>query len=232
MPGLPPLTGLPTETTFTLQQPATSGELLKERDDRENHKVRQQFDGEWGSLQSQIQVREGRSAVTWEEPLWARTWKTDENWKYTVGGPVFLFGQLGANSDEAAQKNMKVAGRTGLACKLPVGSAGEVTIRSGPGVTYTDPLRPTWMREHPDWLVEVQARWPLLLGIGLEYQGSAAPALTPLDRDWINHDLYVAIPVGAAGKVKLGAKRRWENTIDPHPNPDNTQLYLGLELAR
>jgi hypothetical protein len=127
---------------------------------------------------------------------------------------------------------MKVAGRTGLACKLPLIGASELLIRSGPGVTCTDPLRPDRVREHADFLVEVQARWPLLFGIGLEYQGTAAPALNALDKDWIKQDVRLALPVGTAGKVQVGARHRWENSVEPRPWSDGAELYLGFELKR
>jgi hypothetical protein len=199
---------------------------------RQPRKLENQSAGEWGSLTSKVVLQEGPAAAAWEEPLRKQAWQTEEAWKLPLAGPVFVFGQFGANSEEAAQQDMKVAGRTGLACKLPVGSAAELVVRSGPGVSYTDPLRPLHVRERSDWLVEVQARLPLLFGVGLEYQGSAAPSLSPLDRDQVNQDLRLAFPVGAAGKVQFGARHRWQNTPELRPWSDGMQLYLGLELAR
>src|SRR5262249_29974816 len=98
-------------------------------------------------------------------------------------------------------------------------------------VTYTDPLRPERAQEHSELLVEVQGRLPLLFGAGLEYQGSAVPALTPLAHDQITQDLRLALPVGSTGKLRLGARRRWENFAEPRATPDSMQLYMGLELA-
>ena len=77
----------------------------------------------------------------------------------------------------------------------------------------------------------MQARWPLLGKIGLEYQATAAPALTPLDHDWMNSDLGLAIPVCAGGTVRFGARHKWENVPDPKPSSDSMQLYFGLELS-
>jgi hypothetical protein len=200
---------------------------------REPRQVQNQSAGVWGSLTAKVVCHEGRPpAAAWEEPLRKQAWQTEEAWKLPLTGPVFVFGQLGANSEETAQQDMKVAGRTGLACKLPVGSAAELVVRSGPGLSCTDPLRPPHARERSDWLVEVQARLPLLFGIGLEYQGSAAPSLNPQDPDQVNQDLRLAFPVGGAGKVQVGARHRWQNTPDPRPGSDGMQLYLGLELAR
>ena len=108
----------------------------------------------------------------------------------------------------------------------------ELTLRGGPSVTYADPLRPERTKERSEWLLEVQARWPILAGIGLEYQGTAAPALTPLDKSWVNHDVRLAFPVGNTGKLRLGAKQRWEGVGEQRSAPEGPQLYLGLELVR
>jgi hypothetical protein len=194
-------------------------------------KVRHQSDGDWGSFSAQTVVQDGPATI-WQDPQWKRAWKTDQTWRPPVAGPFQIFGEFGATSDDAVARDLKFAGRTGLACKIPVGPGGEVMVRGGPSVSYTDPLRTERTRERSELLLEVQARWPLLAGIGLEYQGSAAPALSPLDRDWINHDLRLAFPVGTAGKFKVGAKHHWENYTEPKPWSDGMQVYFGLELTR
>jgi hypothetical protein len=189
-------------------------------------------EGGWGSLTAQTTVQEGAAPSAWEEPAWKRSWQTNESYRLPLAGPLSVFGQLGANSDEAAQQNMQVTGQTGLACQLPLGPAANFQVRSGPRVAYTDPLRPDRTSSRSDWLLEVQARLPLLARVGLEYQGTAAPALTPLDHDWINQDLHLAIPVGAAGKFQLGAKHKWQDSAGSRTGTDSTQVYLGLELSR
>jgi hypothetical protein len=194
-------------------------------------KVAQTADGFWGSLTSKVEVLDRTPSLAGEDPLARRAWQTDEAWRFPLPGPFFVFGQLGARSDEPAQSDLKVAGRTGLACKLPLGPA-ECVVRGGPGLACTDPLRPAHAREQADWALELQARCPLLLGVGLEYQGTATPALTPQERDRITQDLRLAIPVGPGGKVQLGARHLWQNTPDPRPWPDGMQLYLGLQLTR
>jgi hypothetical protein len=203
--------------------------------DRKPRKVGQKHQGLLGSLDTQVEVTDAPVSRIWDDPAWKRTWQTNENWQMGLAGPLTVFGQVGANSDEAGQTNMKVSGRTGLSCKLPVGSLAELTLRSGPGVSYSDPLHPLHTQGRSDWLVEVQARWPLLFGIGLEYQGSAMPALTPLQQDMVNQDLRLAFPLGAGGKLKVGAKQQWAGLFDqrtPTTVLDNMQLYLGLELSR
>jgi hypothetical protein len=199
-------------------------------DGRGERKAKGQAGGDWGTLSAQTVVRDS-AAPTWDDPLFKREWKTDQTWKRSVLGPFYLFGQLGANGDEVAAREVKVAGKTGLACKLPLVAGGEVTLRGGPSVSYADPVKTDRLKDRSEMLVEVQARWPLLARIGLEYQGTACPALSPLDRDWFDQDLRLAFPLGTAGKFKLGAKRHWENVPDPRPLADSVQLYLGLELT-
>ncbi len=206
---------------------------LWEQPDKKPRKVSQKSEGLLGSLNTQVEVTDAPLPKIWDDPSWKRTWQTNESWQFGIAGRLSLFGQVGANSDEAAQSNMKVSGRTGLAWKLPVGSLAEVTFRSGPGVSYTDPLHPLRTQGRSDWLLEVQARWPLLFGIGLEYQGTATPSLTPMQQDMVNQDVRLAFPVGSVGKLKVGAKHQWTGALDQRsPWTDNMQLYLGLELNR
>jgi hypothetical protein len=221
-------------------QPAALPDLVPgapwDRVTREPRKVNSKSEGGWGSWTSQVTWQDGRTGI-WDEPLLKRTWQTQESWQLAVAGPVFFFGQLGATSEEAAQQDLKVNGRTGLACKVPLAPGAEFLVRSGPGVSYTDPLRPVSTREQRDWLLEVQARCPLVAGVGLEYQGSAAPALTPMQQDWIKHDLSLAFPVGTAGKFQVGARHRWQNAPAGAAGTSTTglnsqELYLGLELKR
>ena len=148
-----------------------------------------------------------------------------------LAGPVSVFGNLGANSGEAARKDMQISGKTGVACKVPVGDV-EVQVRSGPVMSCTDPLRPELMRQKSQWLLEVQAQYPLMWGIGLEYQGTALPSLMPLDHDIINQDVHLAMPICEGGKLRFGAKHRWESDMDPRLPTDAMQLYMGFELKR
>jgi hypothetical protein len=195
-------------------------------------KVGGKSEGEWGALAAQTTVQDGWAPSAWEEPAWKRSWQTNQSYRLPLAGPVFVFGQLGANSEEAAQQDMQVTGQTGLACKLPLSPAADVQVRGGPRVAYTDPLRPERTSAHSDWLLEVQARLPLVARVGLEYQGTAAPALTPVDHDWVNQDVHLAFPVGAAGKFQLGAKHRWQDAGNTRGGADGTQVYMGLELSR
>ena len=49
---------------------------------------------------------------------------------------------------------------------------------------------------------------PLIGPLGLEYLGAALPALTPADRNQVNSDLALYLPV-SGGKLRLGAKHQW-----------------------
>jgi hypothetical protein len=197
---------------------------------REPLKVQNESAGDFGLWTAKAVVRDPDGAAAWDDPLAKREWQTDQAWRCPLAGPLFAFGQLGANSTETAQKDMKVAGKYGLGCKWAPAEGAEFVLRGGPSLTYTDPLRPERTQEKSEWLVEVQARWPLFGPVGLEYQGAAAPALTPLDHDWLSHDLRLAVPVGAAGKFRVGARGRWDDSGNAKPPPDAMQLYLGLEL--
>ncbi len=186
--------------------------------------------GPWGTLTGNVVVT-GDGTADGQQPLVKRTWQADQSWRCDVAGPLSAFGQVGGNSDEACQSNMQVNARTGVACKVPVPVLSELVLRSGPGVSYTDPLRPDRTLSHSDWMFEVQARCPLIFGAGLEYQASALPALTAQAQDQLNQNLNVAFPVGSAGKFKVGARHKWAGTSDTRPWTDGMQLYVGLELA-
>src|SRR5262249_11838780 len=124
-------------------------------------KVKTQNEGGWGSLTSQVTVQDFK-APAWDDPLRQREWHREDAWKYTVAGPLFCFGRLGADSQEPGTKDLKVVGRTGVGWKWGLGGDGEVLLRGGPAVTYTDPLRPEKTRDQSQWLLEIEARYPIL----------------------------------------------------------------------
>jgi hypothetical protein len=198
-----------------------------DRFSRDPRQQKTQTDGEWVAVTSNVTLD---APPAWDDPLPRREWKRQDDVKVSVAGPLFVFGQVGAGAESVEQRDMKVSGKTGLACKLTLGTDGEVVLRSGPSVTCSDPMR--FDRTKSEWLVEVQARWPLLASINLEYQGTASPALTPVDHDRINQDLGLALPLGTGGKLRLGARHQWENSLTPKPTADSMQLYLGFEWVR
>ena len=188
--------------------------------------------GEWGSLTANSVLGDAANPSDWDDPLHPREWKTDGDWRCPVLGPIFVFGQFGGGGTEVAEQDTKVSGQTGLGCKWAPLQDAEFTVRSGPSMAYTDPLRPDRTQQRSEWLMEVEARWPIFGKVGLEFQGKAAPALTPLDHDWMDQDLGLTAPICPGGTVRFGARHHWENTPDPTPASDSMQLYFGLELKR
>jgi hypothetical protein len=124
-------------------------------------------------------------------------------------------------------------GDTGVAWKQPLYSGSEVLVRCGSQLTYTEPARPDrsalpiqgrWLQLDATWH---QALWGL---VGLECQGSAAPALNPGERDRISQDLRVVLPLGAGGQFQFGVQHYWEASGDTKPGSDGAQLSGGLRL--
>jgi len=181
--------------------------------------------GAWGSIQSQVQLRDGEDAAP-------RSWQRDDAFKTPTLGPFHVFGQLGSALDDTAADAFKVVGGAGLACQVPLGADAEVVLRGGPRVTYTDPLATNKNSAKSEMLLEVQARCPLLFGVGFEFSGQAIPALTPADRDTLSQDIRLAVPLGDAGKFRVGARRKWESAAGQGTWSDTSELYLGLELTR
>jgi hypothetical protein len=194
--------------------------------------VRSTTTGDWGLLTSNSVLGDAANPPAWDEPLLPREWNTKGDWRCPVMGPVFVFGQFGGGGTEVSQQDTKVAGQTGIGCKWAPVQDAEFTVQSGPSVSYTDPLRPDRVRERSEWLMAVQARWPIFDKVGLEFQGKAAPALTPLDHDWMDQDLGLSAALCPGGTMHFGARHHWENTPDAKASPDSMQLYFGLELKK
>jgi hypothetical protein len=186
-------------------------------------------DGPLGSLTTQVMLT--RPEVARDLPLPGEAWRADEAWKLALYGPLSVYGQLGAGLTPATAQEMKVNGRTGLAYRLPV-PVLDVQLRGGPVVSCTDPQRGERAQAHSEVLVEVVARWALGQSIGLEYQGSATPALAPAEHDRINHDLRLALPLGRIGQLKLGARHHWESEGAARSWADGTELYLSFGIGQ
>jgi hypothetical protein len=193
-------------------------------------KLRNQTDGLLGSLTSQVVL--GDPGFAWDQPVPEEAWQTEEAWKLDVLGSVSVFGQVGAGQELTRFEDLKLTGRTGLAWKLPVGPGGEVLLRGGPSVTCADALRPALAQGRSELLLELTCRWALLGPVGLEYQGSATPALSPTDHDRLDQDVRLALPLGKLGRLRLGAKHSWENLTIPRPWSDTMQLYLNFSVGQ
>ncbi|HJT77118.1 MAG TPA: hypothetical protein VJ739_07950 [Gemmataceae bacterium] len=191
--------------------------------------LRKQTEGPLGSFTAQVDWAEPHALR--DESVLGSPWHTEEAWRLPVLGPLFLFGQFAANPDPVTTDALKVNGRTGVGCKIPVLLGIEVLLRGGPSVSYADPLGPD-RGERSELLLEFQCHCPLPGQLGLEYQTTAVPALSPLEHDHITQDLGLALPLGDVGKLRLGAKHQWENVQTTRPWVDNMQLYVGFELLQ
>jgi hypothetical protein len=189
--------------------------------------LRQQTEGPFGSVTAEVSWHDPHQAPGLDTP-----WKADHAWRLPVLGPVFVFGQFGAAPDPVTTDELKMQGKTGVGCKIPVPYGIEVQLRGGPSLSYGDPPGPNGTGVALSELyVELKCHCPLPGQLGLDYQGSAVPALSPLERDRINQDLGLALPVGDTGTLRLGAKHQWESTPTPKPWRDGMQLYVGFELG-
>src|SRR5262249_7807126 len=162
---------------------------------------------------------------TWDTPFERGEWSTEDTLHVPVLGPLFLFGQTGLSGDYGADQNMKVVGRTGALRTVHVGEGTALELRGGPALKYNDALRPEKAKDQASVLLEVQAKWPITGGIGIEYVGAALPALTPTERPKLDQDLGLAIPV-SGGKLKLGAKHHWEQLQDSKAGTATTNMEL------
>src|SRR5262249_25724403 len=119
-------------------------------------------------------------------------------------------------------------------CKLAPLAGGEVLVRGGSLLTYSeDPLRPVLLaREHSQMRVELLCRYPLLGSLNLEYLGTAIPALEPPERNQLNQDVRLALPRGPTGHLHVGARHSWEEAVLPRPWPEGMQVYVGVGLSR
>jgi hypothetical protein len=187
------------------------------------------YDGSLGSLTSQQTVRERDVSSGWDDPLTRRGWQADQAWKASLLGPVSVFGKASFAAEDAMQQDARVAGSTGLALQVPV-PIGELLLRGGSNLTCSDAVRPDHAKERSEMLLEVQGRCPLLLGVRLEYDGTASPGLTPADHDWVSQEIRLALPVGPSCKFSLGARQRWDNVVEPKAATEGGQLFLGMEL--
>jgi hypothetical protein len=186
---------------------------------------RTQAEWNWGKYTAQ---------TTLSEPLdeWHRlshhpTWRSQEQLQLGLFGSMFVYGQMGGEG-QADVGHYRLNGRTGIGWKWQPLPRGEVQLRGGPVVSYDSLLA----NRDQKLALELSARYPLVGDIRLEYTGVALPAITLTDRDQINQDVRVAVPLGEAGQIHVGARYRWEDTTHGPVGPDRAQLYFGLQLKR
>src|SRR5262249_54360802 len=103
------------------------------RPEGDKHVAKSNTHFEWAALNSKIAVRDPDALL---DPSRRPTWETDETVKMPVGGPLFLFGQLGASTPAVEEQQHKWLGRTGVGLKLKPWFLEEVQVRGGPAMRY------------------------------------------------------------------------------------------------
>jgi hypothetical protein len=194
-------------------------------------KVNTQLDGPWGSLKGQLQVDPAQAAEVRD----AERWQAEQALQVPVAGPLYVFGQVNAGCNTWTAQQRKLGGRTGIGCKLHPVTGSEIVLSGVSQANYSeDPLQPKLLPVAKSQLiVELQANYSLLGALKLEYQGSAMPALDPLDHNRVQQDFRFAVPLGRAGDLRLGAKHQWEEQPGvARPWTDGMQIYFGLGLKR
>jgi hypothetical protein len=199
--------------------------------DRERRKLKNASEGDWGYVTSEFIWKAPEPG--YDSPFERGEWSTEDLVAIPVTGPMYLFGEVALGGDYKPDQAMQAVWRTGVLWRLPVNDSA-IELRGGPTLKYNDALRPEKSKDQGAMLWEVKAKTPPLLGpLGVECLAQAQPAITPEDRSQVLSDLALFLPV-SGGKLKLGAKHRWEPGQQPDPrNPNGLmQVYLGLEIGR
>jgi hypothetical protein len=199
--------------------------------DTERRKLKGLSAGEWGFVKSEFVWRTPEAG--YDAPFERGEWSTEDLLAIPLTGPFYVFGEAALGGEYSADQEMKVTGKTGVLWKMPLGEKA-LELRGGPTLTYNDALRGLQRgRDQGTMAWEVKGKLPLLGPLGLEYIGSALPALTPDTHSQLKQDLALAIPVTGGGKVKFGAKQTWIDTQrEARTAPPQRELYLGIEIGR
>jgi hypothetical protein len=184
----------------------------------------------WGSLSSSFDVHE--QSTVFDDPVDRARWKVDENVRFPLWGPVYVFGQFGAGCEYAMTQEVNYASRTGIGWKLPAWLGGEIQLRGGRMISYAESLRPDEAHEQTDLFIELEGKWSLFGPVKLEYSGTALPAQTPLEHDRVNQDLHLAFPFRKTSSFRFGAKHNWESQTIPRTWSEGMEVYLGLLLSQ
>ncbi len=181
----------------------------------------------WKAKYESADLRELR-----EDPAIARDWLAEQslNLPLPLQDSLFMFGQFASGGDvERTQRH--ASGRTGLGVKWSPFSGSELQVRTGPVVKYSDDLSSRTF-ERSQLSVEMQAKMDLLGALKLQYAGEALPSFAQTDRHQLMQDLKVAMPFGDNREVSVGARYRWEETLNPTPWMQRAEIYMGLKLQR
>src|SRR5205823_13707183 len=147
-----------------------------------------------------------------DSPVERGGWSTEDLFALPLTGPLYVFTEVSMEGQYATNQAMKVAGKSGVLFRVPVGDGTAIEVRGGPSVKYNDAYKVEKGKEQGTMLWEVKAKAPLLIGpLGLEYIGEAHPGMTPDEHSQLTQDLNLFLPFnGGAGKFKVGAKHHWD----------------------
>jgi hypothetical protein len=195
-------------------------------------KVSDKLEGPWGSLKTQVELDSTRGSL--DAPRQGDHWQTEEALQVPVVGPLFVFGKFQGGYDTLSAQEATMTGHTGIGCKLKPIPGAEILVRGGSRMSYqADPLRPDRLPvARQDLLLELQCGYEVVGPLKLEYQGTAQPALDPLERNKVQQDLRFAIPLGADGHLHIGARHQWDDASVARSWADGMQLYLGIGFKR
>jgi hypothetical protein len=165
-------------------------------------------------------------------PAAPRDWKAEHalDMPLPLQRSMFMFGEVNANGD-VDQTTSKIKGRTGVGLKFTSLFGSELQVRTGPVVTYEElPQTPQTIKSQLS--VELQAKVPLTGPLQLKYVSEALPALAQADHNTVLQDLKLALPLGTNREFSLGAKYKWDDSLNPTPWTQRAELYLGFKYER
>jgi hypothetical protein len=198
--------------------------------DLERRKLKNSSQTEWGLVASEFVWRSPERGF--DLPFDRGEWSTEDLFALPLSGPLHVFTEVSLGGEYVADQLMTVVGKTGVLWKMPFGDGTALEVRGGPTLKYNDALRPVKSKDQAAMLWEVKAKCPLIGPLNLEYLGVALPGLTPEERSQVNQDVNLFVPI-AGGKVKFGAKHRWEpGQSEVRTATGLMQLYMGIEIGR
>lgn len=192
--------------------------------------ARAKTDIEWADLSSRIKLRERDLQL---DPGVRHAWESDETMKVPVAGSMFVFGQLGASSSDAEQRQITWVTKTGVGFKVKPWLLQEVQVRGGPAVRHDESIATATnpATERSELFLEAVTKLPLPVvgALNVEYTSYTIPAANPADRNLVNQDVRLAKPFSSGGEVHFGAKYRWDTNPSATPWMDRMGVYLGVQ---
>jgi hypothetical protein len=194
-------------------------------------KIKNKQESVWGSLELEMMLESLDGPA--RDSLGDR-WQTKKALQVDMAGPLFAFGEFNAGYNTISAQEMKMSGGSGIGVKFAAWENGEASLKGGSQVNYTqDPLRPAISQNDKSrLLLELACQYAIVGPLRLEYSGSAAPAMSPLEGNRISQDVRLLLPLGSNGQFRLGAKRNWSDQPAFRATPDANQIYLGVGLSR